>query len=52
MARSPWKDAEYVSSESTYVADLVKAIESVVDLVKARIEQKKYIRSFADHIVG
>jgi hypothetical protein len=51
MSRSPWKDADFVASESIYVATLVRAIESVVDVVKAKIEQRKYVRSFADHVV-
>jgi len=52
MARSPWRDAEYVSSESVYVGELTRALETVVGVVREGVEQKKYVRSACDKIVG
>lgn len=52
MARNPWKEVEYVSSESGYVAELTKALNTVVDAVRDGVEQKKYVRSTCDKIVG
>lgn len=52
MLRSPWKDAEFVSSESGYVGELIKDVVTVVGLVREGVEQKKYVRSVCDKIVG
>ena len=52
MARNPWREVEYVSSESAYVAELAKALNTVVDAVRDGVEQKKYVRSTCDKIVG
>lgn len=52
MLRSPWRDAEFVSSESRYVVDLTKMVQTVVGLVREGVEQKKYVRSVCDKIVG
>ncbi|GAA5952951.1 hypothetical protein JCM3765_003016 [Sporobolomyces pararoseus] len=52
MSKSPWKDAEFVSSESEYVAELTKACVTVVGIVREGVEQKKYVRSTCDKIVG
>ncbi|GAA5969374.1 hypothetical protein JCM8115_003118 [Rhodotorula mucilaginosa] len=52
MARNPWREVEYVSSESGYVAELAKALNTVVDAVRDGVEQKKYVRSTCDKIVG
>ena len=52
MARSPWREAEYVSSESVYVGELTRALETVVGVVRDGVEQKKYVRSACDKIVG
>lgn len=52
MARSPWKEAEYVSSESAYVAELARALSTVVGAVREDVEQKKYVRSTCDKVVG
>ncbi|KDE06776.1 hypothetical protein MVLG_02972 [Microbotryum lychnidis-dioicae p1A1 Lamole] len=52
MLRSPWRDVEYVSNESPYVADLVRCVETVVTVVRDGVEQKKYVRSVCDKIVG
>ncbi|GAA5820917.1 hypothetical protein JCM10212_006075 [Sporobolomyces blumeae] len=52
MARSPWKDLEFVSGESEYLSELVKACTTVVAVVREGVEQKKYVRSTCDKIVG
>lgn len=52
MARNPWREVEYVSSESGYVAELAKALNAVVDAVREGVEQKKYVRSTCDKVVG
>jgi len=52
MSKSPWKDLEYVSSESEYVGELTKACVTVVGIVREGVEQKKYVRSTCDKIVG
>lgn len=48
MARSPWSTQKLVSGQSAYVADLLSAIEQVMDTAKPLIEQKKYLRNFFD----
>jgi len=52
MARSPWREAELVSSESVYVGELTRVLETVVGVVREGVEQKKYVRSVCDKIVG
>lgn len=52
MARSPWRDAEFVSSESAYVGDIVRALQATVAVVREAVEHKKYIRTICDKIVG
>lgn len=52
MARSPWREAEFVSSESEYVQELVRGIKTVVGVVREGLEQKKYLRSVCDKLVG
>lgn len=52
MLRSPWRDLEFVSSESSYVAELTRSIQTVVGVVREGVEQKKYVRSVCDKIVG
>lgn len=52
MSRSPWREAEYVSSESQYVGELERGLKSVVGAVREGVEQKKYVRSTCDKIVG
>lgn len=48
ISRTSWAQQSIVSGPSTHVEDLVKAVEMVVDVVKDRIEQKKYLRNFLD----
>ncbi|WAQ85678.1 hypothetical protein PtA15_6A306 [Puccinia triticina] len=52
MVKLQWKDIEFVSAESAYVHDLIKITSLVTDLVKVHVEQKKYVRSFCDKVVG
>ncbi|KAM0789531.1 hypothetical protein ACM66B_000346 [Microbotryomycetes sp. NB124-2] len=52
MLKSPWKEAEFVSSESAYVAELTRDIVTVVGVVRDSVEQKKYVRSVCDKVVG
>ena len=48
MTRVTWASISNVSGPSSYVAELTKAIEQVVDTVHASVEQKKYLRNFHD----
>lgn len=52
MLRSPWREAEFVSSESPYVGELTRLIQTVVGVVREGLEQKKYVRSVCDKLVG
>jgi len=48
IARTSWAQQSIVSGPSTNIQSLVQTAESVIDLVKDRIEQKKYLRNFLD----
>lgn len=48
MSRSSWATLKQVSGPSPYTADLVSAVDQVVESVKPLIEQKKYLRNFLD----
>lgn len=52
ILKTPWKDLDNVSGRSAYVVDLVGSIKQVAEVVRERIEAKKYIRNFADKAVG
>ena len=52
ILKTPWKDLENVSGRSAYVVDLVSSIKQVAEVVRNRVEAKKYIRNFADKAVG
>lgn len=52
MSRSPWAALEFVSSESTYISDLVTSLNGIVATVRQHIEQRKYLRSFADRVMA
>lgn len=52
ILKTPWKDLENVSGRSAYVVDLVSSIKQVAEVVRSRIEGRKYIRNFADKAVG
>lgn len=52
IIRSPWANLDNVSGRSAYVVDLVGSIKQVAEIVRTRVEGKKYIRNFADKAVG
>lgn len=52
ILKTPWANVENVLGRSAYVVDLVGSIKSVAEVVRERVEQKKYIKSFADKAVG
>ncbi|ORY20639.1 Vps53-like protein [Naematelia encephala] len=52
ILKTPWMHLENVSGRSAYIVDLVGSIKQVAEVVRARIESKKYIRNFADKAVG
>ncbi|PLW56943.1 hypothetical protein PCANC_01209 [Puccinia coronata f. sp. avenae] len=52
MGKLAWKEMEFVSAESGYIHHLVKTATLVTDLVKRHVEQKKYVRSVCDKVVG
>ncbi|KIO30677.1 hypothetical protein M407DRAFT_14266 [Tulasnella calospora MUT 4182] len=48
MIKTQWGALDTVSGESPYVSDLVKAVDSVLEVIRTHIEQKKYLRNFYD----
>ncbi|KAK8864473.1 hypothetical protein IAR55_001723 [Kwoniella newhampshirensis] len=52
ILKSPWMHLENVSGRSAYIVDLVGSIKHVAEVVRGRVEGKKYIRNFADKAVG
>lgn len=48
MQRTAWATLSLVSGQSAYVGELVLAMEQVVEVIKPRVEQKKYLRNFFD----
>ncbi|KAJ6587222.1 Vps53-like protein [Mycena vulgaris] len=48
MSRSSWATLKQVSGQSAYTADLVNAVDQVIESVKPLVEQKKYLRNFLD----
>jgi len=48
MANSMWSTLSQVSGPSPYTADLVRAAEQVIEVIKPTVEQKKYLRNFFD----
>ncbi|KDQ21712.1 hypothetical protein BOTBODRAFT_99351 [Botryobasidium botryosum FD-172 SS1] len=52
MMRTSWANLEHVSGPSAYIPDLIKGIESVVEVVREQIQQKKYLRNFYDKAVS
>lgn len=53
MSRMSFREAEvqHVSSESDYVSNLRRSMEIVVDVVRDKVDQRKYFRSFCDRVV-
>ncbi|WVQ99621.1 hypothetical protein IAU59_006758 [Kwoniella sp. CBS 9459] len=52
ILKTPWMHLENVSGRSAYIVDLVGSIKQVAEVVRGRVEGKKYIRNFADKAVG
>lgn len=52
MGRTAWPTLSQVSGQSAYVADLVTAVEGVVDVVRPLVEQKKYLKNLFDKTSG
>ena len=52
ILKSPWIHLENVSGRSAYIVDLVGSIKQVAEVVRERLESKKYVRNFADKAVG
>jgi len=48
IARTTWSQLNLVSGPSKNVVDLTQAVESVVQVVRDRIERPKYTRNFLD----
>lgn len=48
MVRTLWTSLAQVVGPSVYTSDLVRAAEQVIEAVKPRIEQKKYLRNLFD----
>jgi len=48
MARTAWPTLSQVSGPSAYVAELITAVEGVIDAIKPLVEQKKYLRNLFD----
>lgn len=52
ILKTPWMHLENVSGRSAYIVDLVGSIKQVAELIRGRVESKKYVRNFADKAVG
>ncbi|WWC62062.1 uncharacterized protein I303_104651 [Kwoniella dejecticola CBS 10117] len=52
ILKTPWMHLENVSGRSAYIVDLVGSIKQIAEVVRTRVEGKKYIRNFADKAVG
>ncbi|KAH9484873.1 Vacuolar protein sorting-associated protein 53-like protein [Psilocybe cubensis] len=48
LSRMSWSSINQVSGPSPYTGELVKSAEQVVEYIKPRIEQKKYLRNIFD----
>lgn len=52
ILKTPWMHLENVSGRSAYIVDLVGSVKQIAEVVRARVESKKYIRNFSDKAVG
>jgi hypothetical protein len=52
ILKTPWRDLENVSGRSAYVVDLVGSIKQVAEVVREKVEGKRFIRNFSDKAVG
>ena len=50
MSRLNWSSLNQVSGQSSYVGDLVKTAEQIVEVIKPLVEQKKYLRNLLDKV--
>ncbi|KAK1230251.1 Vacuolar protein sorting-associated protein 53 [Marasmius sp. AFHP31] len=48
MQRSPWSTLSQVSGPSPYTEELIRVVEQVAEVIRATVEQKKYLRNFFD----
>lgn len=48
VARMSWASVNQVTGPSHYVEDLAQAAEGMVETIKSRVEQKRYLRNFFD----
>ena len=48
MVKTSWASIETVSAPSSYVGDVIIAMESVTGLIQDAIQSKKYLRNFHD----
>lgn len=48
MSRTPWASIETVTGQMPYVIELTRVVDAFVEVIKASIEQKKYLRNFYD----
>ena len=52
ILKTPWMHLENVSGRSAYIVDLVGSVKQVAEMVRSRIESKRFIRNLADKAVG
>jgi hypothetical protein len=50
LSKMNWPAQKLVSGQSPYVAELVQAVETFMETVKAKIDAKKYWRNFCDKV--
>lgn len=48
MTRTTWATIESVSGQQPHVIEMVAAVDSLVEVTKSQLEQKKYLRNFYD----
>lgn len=48
----PWSQLDQASGKSQYVDDVAGALEHVAVVVRQELENKRYVRSWSDKVVG
>jgi hypothetical protein len=48
----PWSQLDEASGKSQYVDDVAGALEHVAVVVRQELENKRYVRSWSDKVVG
>ncbi|KAH9176699.1 Vps53-like protein [Lactarius sanguifluus] len=48
LTRTTWINHELVTGQSQYIGDLVRAVESIAEVIVPLVESKKYLRNFFD----